>query len=762
MKSNAAISDSLHVKHYTITVSELNIPSHTLKANCRVIFESKHNFVHQLKLELLHLTIDSILVNGLNKSYLYNDSLISIPLSNPLGAGDTTVADIYYQGSPVQDASGWGGFYFQGAYAFNMGVGFASEPHNYGKAWFPCIDEFTDKSYYDFYITTSPTQKAFCNGVLVDSISNGNTITWHWKMIQPIPTYLASIALANYYTLQRTSNNVPVEWACQPSDTNAILNTFQHLDTVLSSFITAYGPYPFEKAGYALVPFNSGAMEHATSIHIGSAYMNGLTYETLWAHELSHMWWGDKVTCENASEMWLNEGFASFNEAFMTEKVYGKTAYKNWIRTNHKRVLQFAHIDDGNYLSLNNVPHAHTYGTTVYKKGADVIHTLRNYMSDTAFFSGCRYYMNTRGFSTATSLQFQNDLTTSSGINMTRFFNDWIFTEGFPHFSIDSVIYIPGGLDHYFVYVRQRSKGNNHIYSMPVEINFTDGITDTSVTVLIDSATQSFHIPLVMVAQMISIDRNEKISDAITDFEKWITSTGSITFNETNASVNTVSIGTDSTLIRIENNWVRPDGWKQSNPGIRISDYHYWKVDGIIKPGYDGTFTFIYNGSNSNNNGYIDNSLITGDEDSLVLLYRKSVADDWQIVSNVIQTTGISTTDKVGTMKTDSVMIGEYTFGYRDITSGINNHKSNSIYDLTAMPNPSPDTFTLLINTDLIKNTVVRIFDQSGKVVMERKVNKQENRIQWNAENQQPGIYIAELIVNGEKVKSILLSHINK
>src|SRR3954470_17738883 len=115
------------------------------------------------------------------------------------------------------------------------------------------------------------------------------------------------------------------------SDTVKTLNTFSNIDTILNAYINAYGPYPFNKVGYVEIPFGSGAMEHATSIHIGKAFVDGTkTYETLWAHELSHMWWGDKVTCETAEDMWLNEGFASYNEGFVRQVVAGTQGYKDW------------------------------------------------------------------------------------------------------------------------------------------------------------------------------------------------------------------------------------------------------------------------------------------------------------------------------------------------------------------------------------------------------------------------------------------------
>src|SRR5262249_38795077 len=155
------------------------------------------------------------------------------------------------------------------------------------------------------------------------------------------------------------------------------------------------------------------------------------------------------------------------------------------------------------------------------------------------FFVGCHGYMSNRAYGNATSAQFRDELTLASGMNMTRFFDDWVFTQGFPHFSIDSVVYSPGGLDHYTVYTRQRTKGNaSHIYSMPVDITFSNGLqNDTTVTIVIDSATNVFHIDLIGMFDFIALDRGEKISDAISDYERPVTAAGTIAFPETNVTL---------------------------------------------------------------------------------------------------------------------------------------------------------------------------------------------------------------------------------
>ena len=750
---------SYNIDHTALYIDTISFSPQQLKAHAALTVSSSQASFNSLQVDLLGFNIDSIVATGFNVNHTYNDTVIDIQFSPAVLNGDSIIIWIYYQGTPSQDASGWGGFYFTSGYAFNLGVGFAADPHNYGRAWYPCLDNFTSRSRYDFYVTTASGSKAFCNGILQNASVNPNgTITWHWKLNQSIPSYLASMSVAPYYTLQRTSNGIPVEWACAPTDTVNVLNTFSNLDTTIYTFINSYGSYPFDKVGYCLVPFNSGAMEHATSIHIGSGFINGSqTYATLWAHELSHMWWGDKVTCETAEDMWLNEGFASFNEALYTQVVSGETAYRDWIRSNHRKVLQFAHTpaQDGSYLTMNNIPHDYTYGMHVYQKGADLVHTMRYYMGDTSFFTGCQNYMNNKAYSHANSTDLRNELTAGSGISMNRFFDDWVFTPGFPHFAIDSVIHVPGGLDHMFVYTRQKTKGNNHLYEMPVEIHFSDGITDTSVTVVIDSVTNMFHIPLYFVPLWTTLDRDEKVSDAIVTNERTISATGTQTFPETNVTLNVQTAGITPSIVRVDHNFVAPDPFLLSNPGIRISDYHYWTIEGIFTQGFVSKATFLYNGSTSATAGYLDNTLITGTEDSVIILYRKGAGYNWEIVSGFTHNTGASLFDKAGSFIVDTLQIGEYTIGMYDYTVSVNENSGMQPVLLSANPNPSSGSFSVSIQQPTKKERQLMVYDMGGREVYRNNLIPFQTEIKWDAQKCVSGIYNIVLFEEGKRVDSL-------
>ncbi len=729
LSAMTSIADTFHIEKYIISIDTIDFTGKQIKAKTQIQIVAKQNNLSAIEMDLFQLTVDSVYYSLGNLPYSYQNDKLNISLPFVLNTNDTISLTVSYQGSPKKDASGFGGFYFFPNMAFNLGVGFTADPHNLGKVWFPCLDVFDDKSKYEFYITTPLTQKAYCNGFLNDSLINANnTITWHWIMNDYIPTYLACMATGPYTSWSRTYNGIPVEIAALPADTAAVSATFVNLPAAINLFTQYYGSYPFNKIGYTLVNFTGGAMEHATNIAIGKAFINGtLGYETLWAHELSHMWWGDKVTCKTAEDMWLNEGWASFNEALFIESVYGVTAYKNWIRTNHRKVLQLAHINDGGYLALNNVPTSVTYGNTAYQKGADIVHTLRNYAGDSLFKVGAQHYLDTFAYSNASSVDMEHAFTASTGADYSRFFTDWIYTPGFPHFSIDSVQYVPGGLDHYFVYTRQRNKGSNgHIYSMPVDLTFSDGISDTTVSIQIDSSTQMFHIPLLMAnATWVALDRGEKISDAITDFEKTITSTGVQVMNETNTSLNVQTLGSSTSTVRIEHHWVQPDGFKGSNPGIRLSDYHYWQADGIFNPGFVSKISFQYDGSTNGLSGYIDNTLITGREDSLVLLYRENTAADWQIIS-ASQSMG-SPLDKRGSFTVDTLKKGEYVLGYRDFT--VNNVQLNSMqnFNLNIVPNPAKNHITLTVNLEPGDSGIAQIIDIKGREVAHIKIHSEQS-----------------------------------
>ncbi|GIV28193.1 MAG: hypothetical protein KatS3mg027_2007 [Bacteroidia bacterium] len=169
-------SDTFDVLHYDIHL-DINFTNTQISGFTEIKIVPKMNGQTSVRLDLLRMQVDSIKVDNQISSFWYNDTLLSIQLGGIKNIGDTFNVSVFYHGVPQVDPSGWGGFYFNGNYAFNLGVGFASLPHNFGRVWFPCFDNFVEKSAYDFYIQTDSTKFAYCNGALLsDNVVNGKRI----------------------------------------------------------------------------------------------------------------------------------------------------------------------------------------------------------------------------------------------------------------------------------------------------------------------------------------------------------------------------------------------------------------------------------------------------------------------------------------------------------------------------------------------------------------------------------------------------------
>lgn len=702
-------SDSIDILDYHIDLAIVDFTTKVIAGNCAVTFRSKISDCSYIDLDLLGFSVDSVTQNNQQIIFTYsNNLLLRVYLLSTLDAGDSAVVVVYYHGVPTADVSGWGGFYFTQDYAYNLGVGFDADPHPFGRAWFPCFDNFVERSTFHFSITTADTKMALCNGALSSSIQNGNgTTTWNWEMMQTIPSYLACVAVGNYAPAYDSyyglADTIPVMFGAIATDTTKMKNSFVHIKDALSVFENAFGPYRWNKVGYSLVPFSNGAMEHATNIAYPIFMANGtLDWESFYVHELSHHWFGDLVTCRTQEDMWLNEGWAVYCERLFLEEVYGRPAYDLSIADNHAKVVHYAHtpLGDGQYLPVSGVQHDFTYSTTVYDKGADMVHTLRGYLGDSVFFDCITNYLTEFAFRDAASEDLRDFLSSCSGIDLTDFFDDWIFNPGFPQFSIDSLQVSP--LQNQYavnVFIKQRLDHAPHYYkNVPLKVTFKDKYWNMQVEdMLMNGQCGIFSVVLPFYPEYAGLDLSEKISDAITAGMNTIKQTGTYTFTNAGVTLN-VSDLQDSAFIRVEHNYVPPDPFKVPVEGLHISHYHYWKIDGILPAGFDASAILQYNGT-STTGGFLDNSLITNSEDSLVMLFRPSARYDWEILTDVVQNFSGSHSDKRGFFTLNHIEKGEYAWGIFD-------------YDkldtaVASTPEPcliisAPDTLSLINNEQLL------------------------------------------------------------
>ncbi|MCC6818170.1 MAG: T9SS type A sorting domain-containing protein [Bacteroidia bacterium] len=741
-------------------VRDFSAKSHQGFVNHTLVLKVPTNTI---RLDLKKMSVDSVYVGSTFSSFTHLGESLNILLPKSYTIGDTLQVRTYYQGNPAADPSGWGGFYFSGDNAFNLGVGFAVFPHSFGRAWMPCVDEFDMKSSYEFFIETDTDFVAACNGLLLDVNSTSEAKVWHYLETVPMSAYLAAISVSRYQIFQDTFSGMnaqfPVQIFHKASDSLKVRKSFANLPNAIRFFEESFGPQPYSKVGYNLVPFSSGAMEHAGNITYPLPYVNGSTdYETLMAHELSHHWWGNLVTCRDAGDMWLNEGWASYCEHLFTEKLYGRLAYDASIMQNHQYVLRYAHVIDAQIYSLTNIPETVTYGTHVYKKGADVVHSLRGVLGDSLFFRLCKVYQDKYRLSNASSIDMQKLFRDSGGAEIAfKFFDHFVLDKGFPHIIISKQIHSGNGPFHIKLFTTQSPRFKTTPYQLlPVEIRFfKDKSHFIDTTILVNSILDSFEFDLPFKPLYVGLDSRALLSDAITDKFINLSTIGNYTIDEAYCKL-IVNKVVDTSLVRVEHHWVGPERFVTTYP--RMSNYRYLTIDGVWDDSLDMDLELTYDGrmgSTSGNVGYLDHTLIFKTEDSLCVMYRAFPGDYWSVWNDFELIPG-NKNDKQGKLILKHVKKGDYVPAMKDINLGIYTESKAKLFDIK--PNPSSQYFTVYRNSQQEgKMCSIQVMDMNGNVIHIVRWDKAVDELNISTSDWPSGNYIV-WITCGNIQESIKIS----
>jgi len=624
--------DSVDVTHYQIKLDLSDLNSGELTGETTLKITAQQTELKSIGLDLLGLNVEKIKLNDKNAPFTHKSSVLRVGLPKTISKKDTVKLTIYYHGTPQKDRR-WGGFFITSTHAFNYGVGMAAIPPNFGRVWYPCIDNFTDRATYEYIITTKNEHVAACPGKLLSVKQNKDkSKTYHWKLHHTIPTYLSSVAVSDYKafkdTVQGIENIIPIEIYINKNEFEEGKKSFVHVKDFLHSFENAFGPYVWGKIGYVSTPFAGGAMEHATNIAYSSNCNGSLRCETTLAHELSHHWFGDLVTCRTEKDMWLNEGWASYSEAIFTEYFYGEKAFKDYNRKNHKKVLQFAHLYDRKYRAVYGIPHEYTYGSTVYDKGADVAHTLRGYIGDSLFFSTLKQYFTDYAFKDISTKEFRDYFSKKTNIDLKDFFDFWVFGAGFPHFSAETFNVKKSGNKYQLDFkINQNLIASRNYLKTQLEIGLLDKnwqIHKFSIPFTGKSEIKSDKLDYKPL--MLLVDPDEKMADATTDEYKIIYKTGQIEFTEEFVSLDVIQLK-DSAFFRITHHWVSP-----ANKSIDSDDFkfanRYWEVQYVSNNNFIASAKLKFDLSYA-----LDDALKNFRKENLHLMYRKNQTNKWEILN---------------------------------------------------------------------------------------------------------------------------------
>ena len=448
-------------------------------------------------------------------TFTHASNRLTITLPQTLAGGQTGRVTVFYQGLP---ASADGAFVFTthgpGGTA-NPLIYTLSEPYG-ASDWFPCKDTPADKADSSAVsITAPPLFVSTSNGLLQGVTSNADgTRTYRWKNSYPIAQYLISIACSNYEQYDTPAfthggRTMPVVHYLFPEIATSVKPAVDETNNMLRVFSDLFGTYPFIREKYGHVGFGfNGGMEHQTLSSMGS---RAFTREII-AHELGHQWFGDKITCRNWQNIWLNEGFASYTEALYLENINGGTNYRSYMNNfmaQARSAVGTLYVQ--NVSSINQI----FSSNRSYAKGATVLHMLRGVLGDTDFFRGMKAYASSPvAYSTAVTEDFQKVMETTSGKTLGYFFRQWVYGESYPTYSY-SITPIPN-TNRAVLQLRQATNTNPNSFTMPVQVTVKSAAGDSTITVFNDQPVQSFTVTGRGTVTNAAIDPNNWILKAAT------------------------------------------------------------------------------------------------------------------------------------------------------------------------------------------------------------------------------------------------------
>jgi len=432
------------------------------------------------------LTTGQILVNGnaVGAPVAAGTQTRTITLDRAYAIDEIIVVTIPYSGPALQNASGvlWA------AQDSQPVASSFSEPFEAG-TWWACKDsdlglpgDNTDKATWELTLTHDSALTAVSNGTLLSTtpIAGSKTVS-HWSSGYLSSTYLNCFSLAKYNNWNLTYNGAalptsgPVTFPLRffifsGSDSPARRAAWEKVIPMLDAMRPLYGEYPFASEGYGIYQFPfSGGMEHQTMTG------QGTFAEQVTIHELGHQWWGDNVTCRTWSDIWLNEGFASYTEALWAEHKPGSVgaiALQNYM-IGSKPLLENV---GGTVYCFDTTDESRLFSRDLtYRKASWVLHMIRGIVGDPVFFEILATWRWSYQGSAATTDDFRNICEQVSGQSLGWFFDQWVFGGGAPSYAKGLQTFLLNGKYWTRFHVRQTQDQAWPLFTNPLLVRLSTG-----------------------------------------------------------------------------------------------------------------------------------------------------------------------------------------------------------------------------------------------------------------------------------------------
>ena len=375
----------------------------------------------RFSLDLAGLDVSGVTVDGVPAAFTRVPGKLVVTPARPISRGGRFTVGVAYSGTPRAINDPLLGKY--GWIPTKDGIFTGDEPDG-AHTWFPGNDHPQDKATFGFRVTVPKGLTAVANGELAGTSASGDTTTYAWRARDPMATYLTMVDVGRFKVRSgRTPGGVPVYVAVDPvADPDGLDKVYADTVKITDAWAKLFGPYPFSSTGAVV---DDAPVQFALETQTRPEYVPGMAgVSTVVAHELSHQWFGDSVAVTRWSDIWLNEGFATYAEWLWGER-------EDPSQTVRRRFDNF-YAQQGSPDLWKVAPaapgRAKLFGRSVYNRGAMTLQALRDKVGDRRFFAILRAWAAEHRHGNATTSEFIALAQRVSGMDLHRLFQVWLYT----------------------------------------------------------------------------------------------------------------------------------------------------------------------------------------------------------------------------------------------------------------------------------------------------------------------------------------------
>jgi len=438
----------------------------------------------------------------------YDQQVVTIYFPQPFSAKDTLTIGMTYTAKPNINSG-------RGSQAImdNKGLYFIN-PHQkenkpvqiwtqgeteHNSKWFPTIDSPNERATQDIKLTVEDRYLTVSNGVLTDQVLNEDGArTDHWVLDLPHAPYLAAVVVGEFAEVKDTVDNIPLRYIVEREYEQGAKKVFQHTPEMVRFFSERLGvEFPWPNYDQIVVrDFVSGAMENTTA----SIFMEALNldereaidseWDYIIAHELFHQWFGNLVTLESWANLPLNEAFADYSEYLWMEHKEGRDKADM-----HHTVSKENYFSEAGSKQVDMIRYYHEDGEDMfdhhsYAKGGRVLHMLRKYLGDEAFYASLNYYLTTHAFASVEIHDLRLAFEKVTGKDLNWFFDQWFLASGHPVLDMHFDYSQPDNI--VLTVKQQQDLTTAPLYKLPFKVSWYKGEERHEAEFVLNQLTQQF------------------------------------------------------------------------------------------------------------------------------------------------------------------------------------------------------------------------------------------------------------------------------